>query len=1730
MDKDNPTINDNDLQAFPNSTGDENVERLLTVYAPEEVHEAFEADVVTRMQAAAAKQHAPHRFTVSQYLIAAAMIVLVGLIAISVVDSLHRSPRQPNTKTNDPNSIKAVAHDTLNEPDNAPFTQLTVQRRMPSAPDPQVNVGQLIRTLHGERRRMTLPDGSLLYLNENSVLKVQADRHLILASGKLYVEVATSPQATDKSANKPTDFIVDTASRQFKAIGTKFAVDVVNGLATVLVTQGQVYVSDVDAPVQSGQQLEANQNTAQPAPRATHALDWTQQLMAAADSPLVPASNYEGGALVITDAAGNEGRLSLKQIHVDVHIEDGFARTTVDQVYFNHEDRRLEGVFYFPLPNNSSISRLAMYVGRQLNEAGMIERKRGREVFETIRYQRRDPALLEWMDGSMFRMRVFPIEARENKRIIISYTQKLETAYDRTSYRFPAGHSLGKVGIWSFHANVKNGAQMICSSSSHDLSPMVVDGDLHLRANATDVRTDKDIVLQLHPHKPDGKASESARKANIARDAGEAGFKSFVDGDHRYVMMRYRPALAAVAKQQPRHWVFLFESSADRNPLLARAQVDIVRHMLRNMDRHDTFDLITANARVRRFPLPSSAMIDANIDSAVKWLEQTHLVGALDLQTALTEAVSVATATRDHQPDATHQPVIVHLGTGIPVLASRDEDQLLDIIPAHVQYVGIGVGKRWSRPLMTRAAARTSGYVTQVNPDEPIAWRSFEVMSALNATRLHDVSVHVDGKTEATWLTDTKLIAHGESVFAVTRLPKSASLPAALSIRGTHNGQPWQQKIKLTPGKANAGYLPRYWAKLEIDRLLARGGEKHREQIVKLSMAMYVMSPYTSLLVLEDDAMYEQYNVDKGRQDHWAKYPAPKLLPLPNQLLRGYEHIGTLMADGAYDDAIKELWRDYRKDSSNTEVMVLLAKCYAAQGKTDATNKMLKQVLAINPDQPDALSMLQQIDMSTQSQPDALELARRLVIRERIELGKQAEIQENFRVAMEHYVYVLNNFDPNHAEAKSLVATVQAKWDRSSPGERIEVASNELRLLAQRIEAEYDELVIGAWRQSLAGNHQLGEQAVQEAKVILDRNKTALGKARYEELRSKANALYADIATKRLQSDHAAMERQASEDAASASRRRLEAEVEKFDSVQRLLRRAYELRKTQNYDRSLHLVNQALFLDPDNPAGQAMKEMMEDAKIAVRSREFYRERSKRFAHHSMESIEATIPYNELITYPSDWPQLTATRLNPSLWHFDAAESELNRRVSQKLTDPVPIQFEDNKIVNIIDYFRNTTGVNFFVNWSALESIGIEEDMKITLQLEGVSAERGLRLTLETAAAKAKSDDINFMIIDGVVHISTASDLRGPSDTRVYDIKALLDLEEDQTKRAAQLERIMTTIQDTTGDKLAWKDRHATMRELNEMLIIKAGGQHHWQINRILIAMRAIRGLEMGKDPASLFKIDKTEVARPNLSETHGKPSSAGDLEMISQLEVTMAAMQYFVQRGRVEKADALLRPLLEKNTNLVALSSEYWRLGAGIASTRGDLTRTIRYLETALAIDYDALPESIDLDEARADHLHLLGVYESLIVAHEVMKHQPPEGLVAKIVRATDRLRALDPNPTTVCHKAADLLKRLNRPELAWDYLTTPMAEQPGEAMAWVEFGKALETFDKLNHAADAYYVAFTLEQSNPQFLLLRLQALHRMMRIDDAKKVAQLIWDGNWHSRFIDVIREAQAYLREHE
>jgi hypothetical protein len=872
--------------------GDSNVESLIRkAYHPEEPAPGFLPRVTEQMcQAArlprsspAAVQPAAHDRHGSYVL---PIFTAMGLALAGVLLVCHALfPPHRDASAQRKKEMQLRIANTIN-PDAGNAEGLKARPR-PVAPVIQVAaLGETITTADNGVRR-PLPDGSVLYVNRHTSVHLDAERQVSLTKGEVFVDVAP------RSAANP--FVVRAGERDVKALGTKFSVrtDEV-GKTGVVVTHGKVQVSGYDQAIAAGQELlDLDKGTSQPAPRVSHVLDWTRELMMAAETPLVPQSNYTGGALVAVDPNGQEAKLSLRRYHVDVHIEDGFARTVIDQTYFNEANLRMEGTFYFPLPPDASLSRLAMYVDGNLMEGGMTERDYARSVYEQIMWSQKDPALLEWVDGSTFKMRVFPLEARQEKRIIIGYTQRLPALYGQAQYRFPAGHSLGLVSEWSFQARIKNGRNLVASGGivSSDSNPVrlaqhadpkdttslkfkMENNDVVLTGLQKNARLDRDVVLNI----VDPTGAQSAMRFSTATHEGS-----------RYLMLRYRPELVVQKQRQNRDWVFLFESSGDRDPLLARAQIEVIRALLANAEYHDTFAVLTAGTRVQSFSPQPLPVTPENVKAALDFLDSAHLIGALDLGQALTAARPFL------EPSFGRSPHLVHVGSGIAAMGERNPDALAKKLPQGARYVGVGVGKRWARDFMKITAERTGGYFTQINPDESISWRAFDLAATLNTPRLMDIKVLSPlplgerGRGEG-FLLHANSLAQGEELCAIVRVAGQAgkdrpALPTKLTVLGNLDGAAFQQEIDVPQDIAEAGHLPRTWAKLELDRLLAEEVEKehqvnHRQRIIELSKQMYVMTPYTSLLVLENEQMYKQFKVDRGRKDHWAPYVTPEKIPV----------------------------------------------------------------------------------------------------------------------------------------------------------------------------------------------------------------------------------------------------------------------------------------------------------------------------------------------------------------------------------------------------------------------------------------------------------------------------------------------------------------------------------------------------------------------------------------------------------------------------------------------------------------------------------------------------------------------------------------------------------------------------------------------------------------------------------------------------------------------------------
>src|SRR5687768_7648667 len=139
-------------------------------------------------------------------------------------------------------------------------------------------------------------------------------------------------------------------------------------------------------------------------------------LLPASGTTVQDAPSRGVGSLEATDAAGGDHPLELRRLSVDATVRGDAAETRVEHVFWNPTGETLQGTFRFPLPEGAVLVGLAMEVEGELVEGALVEREKAQRVYEQIVDGMRDPALLEWEGGRVFKLRVFPIEPQSEAR------------------------------------------------------------------------------------------------------------------------------------------------------------------------------------------------------------------------------------------------------------------------------------------------------------------------------------------------------------------------------------------------------------------------------------------------------------------------------------------------------------------------------------------------------------------------------------------------------------------------------------------------------------------------------------------------------------------------------------------------------------------------------------------------------------------------------------------------------------------------------------------------------------------------------------------------------------------------------------------------------------------------------------------------------------------------------------------------------------------------------------------------------------------------------------------------------------------------------------------------------------------------------------------------------------------------------------------------------------------
>ncbi|MCZ2151749.1 MAG: VIT and VWA domain-containing protein [Bryobacterales bacterium] len=590
------------------------------------------------------------------------------------------------------------------------------------------------------------------------------------------------------------------------------------------------------------------------------------------------------GALTVIDRDGRPGPpCPLKRTDVKAEISGFVSRVTVTQNFENPLNEKIEAIYTFPLPQNSAVDGMTMFVGDRTIKGRIKPREEARAIYDAARNSGRTASLLEQERPNIFTQSVANIRPGEKVKIVISYVETLK--YEAGTYEFvfpmvvgpryiPGRQAIGRQGGgWSPDTNRVPDASRITppvtppgTRAGHDITVEValdagvpIDGlkctSHEVAAERPDARhavvrlknlaviPNKDFILKYDV------AGRKVEDAVLTHRDSRGGFFSLI---------LQPPERVTASEITPRELVFVVDTSGSQMGFPLEKSKEVMRMALQNMDPRDTFNVITfAGDTNILFPQPVAASAE-NVERARQFLEGRRGGGGTEMMKAIRAALE-PTRSQDHLRVAAFL-TDGYVGNDMEIIGEIKKY-------TNARVFSFGIGNSVNRFLLDKMAEFGRGEVEYVTleADGPAAAKRF--FERMRNPLLTDIRVDWGGlqvedvypKRIPDLFAAKPLVIHGRY---------NAAGKGTVRIYGKSAGRDFVRNIQvdLPSNEPRHDTLASLWARTKIDDLMGqdfRGiqngslPDSPRNQITKLGLDYRLMTQFTAFVAVEEKTVNE---------------------------------------------------------------------------------------------------------------------------------------------------------------------------------------------------------------------------------------------------------------------------------------------------------------------------------------------------------------------------------------------------------------------------------------------------------------------------------------------------------------------------------------------------------------------------------------------------------------------------------------------------------------------------------------------------------------------------------------------------------------------------------------------------------------------------------------------------------------------------------------------------------
>lgn len=560
-----------------------------------------------------------------------------------------------------------------------------------------------------------------------------------------------------------------------------------------------------------------------------------------------PALRADGFIIPNPRPGQNIPPLSVKYHHVKVEIVNQVARTSVDQVFINHFDRDIEGTYIFPVPEGASVSDFAMYVGNEKVQGEILDSREARRIYEDIVRRMRDPGLLEYMGRNLFRARVFPIPAKGEKRVQISYTEVLKSDGGLVKYLYPLNterFSRDPLDDVSISVRVESEVPIVnVYSPSHKVS-VRKDGPGRALVGYEEkrVRPDKDFLVYY----------------SLSKDNVGLSFMNWEGPDDGYFLLLASPRYAAAGERVVNKTIVLvLDSSGSMSGAKIRQAKEAARFILNHLGPRDEFSLVDFDDGVTPF---SDALVPAtaeNIGRALKFVDGIEDSGGTNINDALLQALS-------RMKGGERPNYVLFLTDGLPTVGTTETADIL----RHVQQANssrsrlfvFGVGNDVNTELLDRISSDHRGTSVYIGETEDLEAAISSFYEKISSPLLSDLAVTFRGiETSQVYPRSLPDLFKGSQLVLVGKYKGKGPVSVVLTGKSGREEKRFVLEGRDLVAGDSFNFLPRLWATRRIGYLIEEirlqgSSQELADEIRRLGLKYGIVTPYTSFLVTEREA------------------------------------------------------------------------------------------------------------------------------------------------------------------------------------------------------------------------------------------------------------------------------------------------------------------------------------------------------------------------------------------------------------------------------------------------------------------------------------------------------------------------------------------------------------------------------------------------------------------------------------------------------------------------------------------------------------------------------------------------------------------------------------------------------------------------------------------------------------------------------------------------------------